>query len=89
MVGDLSGGDEDKENQSRNANSVSPQKEEDKVPIKGFPEPEKVKKELTEEEKEALAKQREEEYVQKILERSKTQKQMSFLNLRSDVFKIY
>ena len=44
---------------------------------------------LTEEEREALAKKREEEQIGAIVERARTQKQMSFLQLESDVFDIY
>jgi hypothetical protein len=44
---------------------------------------------LTEEEKVELAKKQEEEAINRIIERSKTAKQMSFLTLKTDYFKIY
>ena len=70
----------DKENVSQKANQepVQPPKEE-----------EPAKPELTSEEKEALRKKQEQEQIDKMITRAKTMKQMSFLNLESDVFAIY
>ena len=76
--------DEDKENKSQNSEAFSTQKDYHK---EGFVEP--LKQELSPAEKEALAKQREEEAIQKIIEKQRTQRQMCYLSLESDVFKIY
>ena len=91
MVGDI----ENKENLSANKEPEVPQKESEEEPDKGyhkegFIEPKKEpERELTEEEKLEVAKKQEDEAINRIIERSKTAKQMSFLTLKSDYFKIY
>jgi len=56
----------------------------------GFIDPKKQKEtELSPAEKERLAKEKEDEAIEKIREKQRTHKQMCFLQLESDVFKIY
>ena len=88
MVGDV----EDKENQSSNEQPKEV-KEEEATEDKGYHkegqiEPKKAPEEMTEEEKQAHAKKLEDEAISRIIERSKTAKQMSFLSLKSDFFKV-
>lgn len=94
-VGEL----ENKENQSTLANGGKSEQTEEKnldtetekdYHKEGWVDPSTEKpKEMTPEEKEAHDKKVEEEQIQKIVERARTNKQMCFLNLQSDVFKIY
>ena len=91
MVGDI----ENKENLSANKEPEVSKKESEEELDKGyhkegFIEPKKeAEKELTEEERIELAKKQEEEAINRIIERSKTAKQMSFLTMKTDFFKVY
>jgi hypothetical protein len=87
---------EDKENVSRNQTeaqtentTANPEVQDKGYHKEGYVEPQKEEKELTEEEKLELAKKLEDEAIERIIERSKSHRQMCFLNLQSDVFKIY